>query len=50
MTINDSALLIEGETLITREQADLGMASDPDGDWVSSEIKVRVRLSATRNN
>ncbi len=50
MQVSQSSLLIEGDTVITREQADLGMASDPGGDWVSSEIKVRVRLSATRNN
>ena len=39
---------IHGEVEIRRADADLGMASDPDGEWVSPVIAVGVELSARR--
>ena len=38
---------VTGEILINRELADLGMASDPNGEWVSPVIRVMVDVLLT---
>ncbi len=40
--------IMEGTATIDRRDADLGMESDPDAEYVSREIGVRVRVEATR--
>lgn len=39
---------VEGTAELDRRDLDLGMASDPDFEYVSREIAVRVRVEATR--
>ena len=39
---------MRGEINISRSEADLGQSSDPGGEWVSPDIRVRVRVEAQR--
>ena len=39
---------MDGTARITRREADLGMSSDPDAEYVSAEIAVRVHVEARR--
>ncbi|MEL6567273.1 MAG: cytochrome b/b6 domain-containing protein [Pseudomonadota bacterium] len=39
---------MEGETVLSRAELDVGMESDPGGDWVSDEIRIEVSLAAKR--
>jgi len=48
LTVTDAQLLIDGRLTISRRDANLGMESDPNGDYVSPEIAVDVRVSAAR--
>lgn len=45
--VGDRAIM-EGTASVEREEADLGQSSDPDGEYVSREIGIRVRVEATR--
>lgn len=48
LTLEGEQLAIEGRVVINRREANLGMDSDPDAEWVSGEIPVDVRLTARR--
>jgi cytochrome b561 len=41
-------LHISGDIILNRRDINLGMESDPQGEWVSLEIPVNLALSATR--
>ncbi len=45
---NDEKLSIIGQVTIDRRHVDLGLESDPDGEWVSLQIPVRLELQASR--
>lgn len=42
LTVDGDTATIRGQTVIDRADADLGMSSDPDGEWVSRQIEVEV--------
>ena len=42
LTLNGNTATIRGQTVIDRATADLGMSSDPEGEWVSRQIEVDV--------
>lgn len=48
LEVKDDQAQISGRVVIDRRDADLGMESDPDAQWVSREIVVEIRLSAHR--
>jgi cytochrome b561 len=39
---------MRGEIVIRRSEANLGQSSDPGGEWVSNDIRVRIRVEAHR--
>jgi len=41
-------LTIDGKVIISRREANLGMGSDPDAQYVSDEISVEVRVLAEK--
>jgi cytochrome b561 len=47
LAISNEELVISGRFRIDRAEADLGMESDPDGQYVSRRIEVEVRVRAT---
>lgn len=49
MRLTADQVEISAELIIDRAAFELGMESDPDGDWVSREIKVLVELFAQPN-
>lgn len=48
-TVNGDTLQLRGDFELDRAALDLGMASDPDGEYVSRRIGVSVRVEAQRN-
>jgi cytochrome b561/polyisoprenoid-binding protein YceI len=48
LRIDGDRAVMEGATSVERREANLGMASDPDAEYVSEEIGIRVRVEATR--
>lgn len=48
LTINGDRAIMDGHATISRREADLGMESDPDGEWVSPDIDVAIHVEATR--
>lgn len=46
MQIVDGVVTISGKVLLKRDAFDLGMESDPSGEWVSNEISVDVKAVA----
>ncbi len=46
LSVDDTSLSIIGEVSVDRADADLGMASDPAGDYVSRHIDIEVRVHA----
>jgi cytochrome b561 len=48
LTITGDRAVMDGELTIARDAADLGQASDPDADYVSADIVVRVHVEANR--
>lgn len=48
LTIEGERATMSGRAEIDRREADLGMSSDPDAEYVSREIAVSVRVVATR--
>jgi cytochrome b561/polyisoprenoid-binding protein YceI len=48
LTISGGRATMDGALSIDRRDANLGMASDPDAEYVSREIAVRVHVEATR--
>lgn len=48
LRIEGDRAIMDGTTRIRRDDADLGMSSDPDFEYVSREIAVRVHVEATR--
>lgn len=47
LSLGRDEALLTGEFALDRASADLGMASDPHGEWVSRQIGVLVRVRAT---
>lgn len=47
LAISNEALVITGRFRIDRAEANLGMESDPDGEYVSRRIEVEVNVRAT---
>lgn len=50
LTVSDRGVRIAGMSTISRREADLGMASDPDGEWVSADIQVNVLVIASEES
>ena len=48
LRIEGERAVMDGRVRLSRRAADLGMASDPDGEWVSDEIFIDVHVVATR--
>lgn len=48
LSLEGEQLTIEGRVVLSRREANLGMESDPGADWVSDEIPVDVRVTASR--
>lgn len=48
LRIDGSGAEFGGQLIVTRAQANLGMESDPGGDWVSPEVEVGVQVTASR--
>lgn len=48
LTVDGERLSIGGRVNISRRDANLGMESDPDADYVSADIAVDVRVTARR--
>lgn len=48
LSMTDGVVTINGSVTLKRAEFDLGMESDPSGEWVSPEIVVDVRAVATR--
>lgn len=48
LAVSEEALLISGRFYIDRADANLGMESDPGGEFVSRRIEVEVNVRATR--
>lgn len=48
LVVKEDEAMISGRVRIDRRDADMGMDSDPDAQWVSREIVVDVRLDARR--
>lgn len=48
MTVEGAAMRIRGAVVLDRAQLDLGMRSDPDGDFVSRYIQVDIQVLARR--
>lgn len=48
LTVEGNRLSIDGQANISRREANLGMESDPDGEYVSRDIAVEVRVAAVR--
>jgi len=50
LRIDGNRAVMDGNVEIDRRDADLGMESDPDAEYVSREIGVRVHVEATRSS
>ena len=48
LSLDDDTATVTGRLTLDRAEADLGMASDPEGEWVSREIEIRVRAVLKR--
>lgn len=48
LALQGDRVVMDGTTQIDRRQADLGQASDPDAEYVSREINVRIHVEAVR--
>lgn len=48
LRIDGDRAVMDGRAEIDRREADLGMESDPDAEWVSREIRVDVHVEAVR--
>ena len=48
LTLNGDTATIRGQTVVNRAAADLGMSSDPEGEWVSRQIEVNVNAMLSR--
>ncbi len=48
LRIDGDRAVMDGVAEIDRREADLGMESDPDAEWVSREIRVDVHVEAVR--
>jgi cytochrome b561 len=48
LRIEGARAVMDGAVTIAREDANLGMSSDPSGEYLSREITVRVHVEATR--
>ena len=48
LRIEGDRAIMDGTTQISRRDADLGMQSDPDAEYVSADIGVRVHVEARR--
>jgi cytochrome b561/polyisoprenoid-binding protein YceI len=48
LTINGDSAVMDGEMSLRRRDADLGMESDPDAEWVSEDIDIAVHVEAAR--
>lgn len=48
LRINGDRAIMDGTAQIRRDEADLGMSSDPEAEYVSREIGVRVHVEAVR--
>ena len=48
LSLDDNTATVTGRLALDRAEADLGMASDPEGEWVSREIEIRVRAVLSR--
>lgn len=48
LTTENGHLLLSGEFKVSRKAADLGMESDPDANWVSPDITVKVSVEGTQ--
>lgn len=49
LKVQDGVASMSGEIVIKRRGADLGQSSDPRAEWVSEEIRIRIKVKATRN-
>lgn len=50
LTVEGDRLRIQGEVTIDRAEVDMGMESDPDGQYVSREIEIAVDVVAQRRH
>lgn len=48
LSLDDDTATVTGRLTLDRAEADLGMASDPEGEWVSREIEIQVRAVLRR--
>jgi cytochrome b561 len=48
LKIDGNEAEMRGEITLNRREADLGQTSDASGNWVSNDIRVRVRVEAAR--
>lgn len=48
LTLEGGRAQMQAELTLSRAALNLGMESDPGGEWVSAQIPVRIRVSATR--
>jgi cytochrome b561/polyisoprenoid-binding protein YceI len=48
LTINGDRAVMDGQMSLRRRDADLGMESDPDAEWVSEDIDIAVHVEAAR--
>ena len=48
LTITGDRAVMEGHASVDRREANLGMQSDPDAEWISREIGIDVHVEATR--
>jgi cytochrome b561/polyisoprenoid-binding protein YceI len=48
LTIHGDRAIMDGQMSLRRRDADLGMESDPDAEWVSEEIEIAVHVEAAR--
>ena len=46
--IDGDTAMMAGQTLLSRQALNLGLQSDPGGDWVSDEITVDLSVTASR--
>ena len=48
LSLDDSNAKMKGQAILNRDSLNLGQVSDPDSEWVSNQIIVEVKVSATR--
>ncbi len=48
LSIAGDEATMEGRVRLSRREADLGMESDPDAEWVSADIEIDIHVVATR--